>query len=127
MLEQLIPEYLAQNMKEIGFDEPCWGVWLNGRFEPRYKSRNSKYKPNQKLDKREQRYCTAPTWDQVFEWFRERGFYKDEISYTYTPEDYYVFHVRSVLDRKGTQVKELCYKQVREKILEWCCDIYIIL
>lgn len=73
MLEQLVPEYLAQNMKEIGFDEPCWGVWLDGRFEPRYKSINSKYKPNQKLDKRDQKYCTAPTWDQVFSWFLERG------------------------------------------------------
>lgn len=71
MLEQLIPEYLAQNMKEIDFDEPCWGVWLDGHFEPRYKSRNSKYKPNQKLDKRDQRYCTAPTWDQVFSWFHK--------------------------------------------------------
>lgn len=69
---QFVPYELALKLKELGFDEPCFGVYINGRFYPRYKSTNSRFNPNQKLDKTNVQYCTAPTWQQVFDWlFKE--------------------------------------------------------
>lgn len=68
----LVPQEQSLVLKELGFDKKCWGVWVNGRFEPRYKSKNSTFNPNQKLDKRNVDYCTAPTFEQAFDWFREK-------------------------------------------------------
>lgn len=70
----LVPQEQSLVLKELGFDKKCWGVWVNGRFEPRYKSKNSTFNPCLKLDKRNVDYCTAPTFEQAFDWFREKGF-----------------------------------------------------
>lgn len=59
-------------LKELGFDEECFVVYINGKFKPRYKSRNSSFKPNQKLDSFKMEYCTAIIWDQVFKWLRDK-------------------------------------------------------
>lgn len=68
---QFIPYELALKLKELGFDEECFGVYVNGNFEPRYRSKNSKFNPNGKLDKRDLEFCTALLWGQAFDWFRE--------------------------------------------------------
>lgn len=71
MNEQYVPFDLSMKLKKTSFDVECYGVYINGHFEPRYRSKNSKFKPNQKMDKRDVEYCTAPTWQQAFDWFTQ--------------------------------------------------------
>ena len=116
----LVPQEQSLVLKELGFDKKCWGVWVNGRFEPRYKSKNSTFKPNQKLDKRNVDYCTAPTFEQAFDWFRE----KDLHSWIYQ-SNRYSFHYTILKD--GRYVKNgsdtIHYQEARQACLEKLIEI----
>lgn len=74
MIDLFIPYEQSLELKKLGFNEKCFGVYINGRFEPRYKSTNSKFKPNLKLDKRGVAYCTAVLWQQGFDYLRNKGY-----------------------------------------------------
>lgn len=64
MLEKefvLYPE--ALELKNLGFDEECFGFFENGVFIYWY---GSKQEPELLLN------CTTPTYSQVFRWFRDK-------------------------------------------------------
>jgi len=65
-----IPPHLAYKLKELGFDEECFAIYQGDHWEPRYKSRNSQ-KLGRKMGNRNNGFCTAPTWDQVWKFFRD--------------------------------------------------------
>lgn len=116
----LVPQEQSLVLKELGFDKKCWGVWVNGRFEPRYKSKNSTFNPNQKLDKRNVDYCTAPTFEQAFDWFRE----KDLHSWIYQ-SNRYSFHYTILKDgryaKNGSDT--IHYQEARQACLEKLIEI----
>jgi hypothetical protein len=68
MKHEFIPYEQALALKELGFNEPCFGLWNlnNGKHEVdiigvcKY-SKDFKY-----------REVLAPTWQQAFRWFREK-------------------------------------------------------
>jgi len=68
MTNEFIPYEQALALKELGFDEPCFGLWNlnNGKHEVdiigvcKY-SKEFKY-----------REVLAPTFSQAFRWFREK-------------------------------------------------------
>jgi hypothetical protein len=68
MKTEFIPYKQALELKELGFDEPCFGLWNlnNGKYEVdiigvcQY-SKEFKY-----------REVLAPLYQQVFRWFREK-------------------------------------------------------
>ncbi|NBW38610.1 MAG: hypothetical protein EBR30_27045 [Cytophagia bacterium] len=68
MKKEFIPYEQALALKELGFDEPCFGLWNlnNGKHEVdiigvcKY-SKEFKY-----------REVLAPTFSQAFKWFREK-------------------------------------------------------
>jgi len=70
MEKEFIPYTLALALKELGFDEPCFGYYnSNGKFKTKqdeyelYLICNSKWiSPS----------CSAPTYSQAFRWFREK-------------------------------------------------------
>lgn len=67
MLEkEFVPYALALKLKEYGFDEPCFGMYCEGRFHLLY--------PNSYKDIPEDFYreVDAPTFSQAFRWFREK-------------------------------------------------------
>ena len=83
----LVPLDIAQELKEIGFDEPCtFAIDYTQLIEPflvQYcnkgynvvfcgEIKNLTYKTLDKnlLDK----IAIIPTWEQVFAWFREKGY-----------------------------------------------------
>lgn len=77
MKHLVAPAEIAFAMKELGFDEECFGIWkdtIRGpKWEPRYKTKNSKVKYSSKLDRRVPiPFAASPTWGQAFEWFREK-------------------------------------------------------
>ena len=63
MIKEFVPYELAVKLKELGFDEPCFGYYDNGVFIFWY---DSKQETELLLN------CTAPTFSQAFRWFREK-------------------------------------------------------
>ena len=63
MKNEFIPYEQALALKELGFDEPCFGYYENGEFVFWYDSTQ------------EQEFllnCSAPLYQQAFRWFREK-------------------------------------------------------
>jgi len=57
MNKEFIPYEQALELKELGFDEPCFGCY------------DEKYYTNSKEDTWN---CSAPLYQQAFRWFREK-------------------------------------------------------
>ena len=79
----LVPIEIAKELKEIGFDMVCqnWQAYesfvsVNFTYLDRYRKNNYDV-------------TTIPTWEQVLEWFREKGFmitlinYEDESKFSF--------------------------------------------
>lgn len=69
MKEQFVPYRLAVKMKELGFDEECLGSYMGyNTKDPNLVIRGVMV--GQSWDV----ICTAPLWQQAFDWFREYHF-----------------------------------------------------
>jgi hypothetical protein len=111
MEKEFIPYEQALDLKELGFDEPCFGLYENGKLG--YSFSTSKviitpisYRTNSKfvehiLTKED---CTAPTFSQAFRWFREKY---NLFGYSY-PNDYQMYGYR-IVELKSSENKELIY------------------
>ena len=68
MNKEFIPYELALELKQLGFDEPCFGLWNinNGKYEVDIIG-VCKYSEIFKY-----REVLAPTYSQAFRWFREK-------------------------------------------------------
>ena len=86
MEKEFVPYELAVKLKELGFDEPCFGHF-GSITEPEelqiFPNTESCLEPedmiNSNLD-----YglsCTAPTFSQAFRWFRDKNFHAKIESY----------------------------------------------
>jgi hypothetical protein len=66
MNREFIPYDQALALKQLGFDEPCFG-WFDGRYPS---SMNKDYCKNSEgwLNTI---HCAAPTFSQAFRWFRD--------------------------------------------------------
>ena len=62
MKKEFVPYELALKLKQLGFDDPCFGRYYNEEFELDYGVWNS-------LDV--EHIIAAPTFSQAFRWFRE--------------------------------------------------------
>jgi len=65
MEKEFIPYEQALALKELGFDEPCFGAWVNNELFI-----TEKEKP--KIQSLSINQCTAPLNQQAFRWFREK-------------------------------------------------------
>lgn len=81
MKHLFLPYELSLEIKNIGFDEPCFAHYINKEFIQSYASKN-----NSIYD------CIVPTFQQAIDWFREKHcihthviseFYKDGINYNW--------------------------------------------
>lgn len=110
-----VPYKIAEKLKEIGFDEPCIGYY-------------EKDNPNVRLNEKTQGtikhnglliYISAPTWEQVKKWFRE----KDLESSLFTEDGYYYYR-----GSKGNKFlfsgTENTYEQAREALILKLIKIY---
>lgn len=107
MKEQFVPYDIALKLKQKGFDEPCFGTYNSfGDFI----LSNSEYPLNKNSDKlyddiwlkhiqkdypehTPDMLCTAPLWQQVFDWLREKHnlhvvIYKSGNTYAFDIGDY---------------------------------------
>ena len=82
----LYPEALA--IKELGFDEPCFGKWLSS-LQSNWKDyelilemgMNEEFEDNRNVYLL-QGACSAPTYSQAFRWFREEYSWQHSIDAT---------------------------------------------
>jgi hypothetical protein len=101
----LIPLDIAQELKAIGFDEPCtFAIDYTQLIEPFLvqdcnkgynvvfcgEMKNLTYKTLDKnlLDK----IAIIPTWTDIFAWFRDRGLYSYIRPYI-APENFYIYSI----------------------------------
>jgi len=130
----LVPLEIAKELKEIWFDEPCNHYVRISNDDIKLKinhssiglvilKRNSEY-----LNDDIASFVTIPTWEQVFEWFREKGLecfigienlsYIDEASYYF----YAITNVLGVeIDVKGDFDD---YNVVREALVKALIQTY---
>lgn len=79
MKNEFVPYDIALAMKELGFDEPCFGYYITKGHPPTINEiRNGK-----SFDFEDSDGCLAPLYQQVFRWIYEN--YKDNDSV----EDFY--------------------------------------
>jgi hypothetical protein len=82
----LYPE--ALELKELGFDEPCFGKWLSS-LQSNWKDytlilemgMNEEFEDNRNVYLL-QGACSAPTYSQAFRWFREKYSWQHSIDAT---------------------------------------------
>jgi hypothetical protein len=102
MKTEFIPYKQALELKELGFDEPCFGLWNlnNGKYEVdiigvcQY-SKEFKY-----------REVLAPLYQQVFRWFREKYNISYSIDWMSRSSEFYngyYVHFRGINDNKINQ------------------------
>ena len=107
MNKEFVPYYQALALKELGFDEPCFGFY--GGLSPlgdRYSWNTGGYNNNSDIGDSKNFHCTRPLYQQAFRWFREKynrlhtvnidlsNNLKDKV-FVYTIEN----HLGSIVDR----------------------------
>ena len=68
MEEEFIPYKQALALKELGFDEPCLGLFKFDNLSLEYPYLTNTGLSNSNLDK----YCSAPLYQQAFRWFKDK-------------------------------------------------------
>jgi hypothetical protein len=94
MKKEFVPFDLSLRLKELGFDEPCFGYFVDGELrginlgieelggiEPYYQRFGFHTLTNHNIDNPNKIVVTAPTFSQAFKWFRERDFHTTIESY----------------------------------------------
>jgi hypothetical protein len=67
MNKEFIPYQEALALKELGFDELCFSMFMKDILRTRCYCQNSEFnEPHQKI------FISAPTFSQAFRWFREK-------------------------------------------------------
>jgi hypothetical protein len=87
MEKEFIPYGLALRMKQLEFDEPCFGYWYTEQEE--YKKIDMQLATIDFLEG-EPDYVLAPTWQQAFRWFREKGYLISFSSHDDKIHDFYI-------------------------------------
>ena len=135
----LVPLEIAKELKEIGFDLPCTFFWDTSEYSNlRCLSDNSlgEISANSipsNLDYNKPNIggyyacASAPTWEQVLNWFRYKGFYS-YIKKKSSPERY-IYYIEYGLITYSEESKEdnflpKTYEEAREKLVNKLIEGY---
>lgn len=126
----LVPLEIAKELKEIGFDEPCHFQFLYYHGWEMLKKRGDEYgfitsnscrayvvENHNGIGK-----LSVPTWEQVFEWFREKGFRITLINY----EDISKFSFFNMKIKGGVYYAGAfyTYEEAREELVKTLIETY---
>ena len=113
--KEFVPYQEALELKELGFDEPCFGSWETEHVKvPTYTHSISEFYTNSNHPRGK---TTAPTYSQAFRWFRDNG-YEAFPKKTENNEYYYTIeygHWTFIMDDKYYSYEEAelaCLKQL---------------
>jgi hypothetical protein len=100
MKKEFVPYGLALELKQLGFDEPCFGYYVDGELrginlgmeelggvEPYYQRFGFHTLSNHDIDNPNKIVVTAPTYSQAFRWFRDVYNLKSCIMFRTSMED----------------------------------------
>ena len=112
MKDLFVPYEQSLQLKELGFDEPCFGTWLSS-FQSGWKvyelilemGMNEEFEDNRNVYLLDGA-CSAPTFSQAFRWFREKYELRNSITdfiddTTGIDWDYAIAIIGTDLDEKG--------------------------
>lgn len=128
----LVPIEIAKKLKEIGFDKPTQNNTSDYVLESkRYKDENKLYSKEYVLKSlynanETKEGISIPTWEQVFEWFREKGLYQS-ICFTDDLPHEVKFFEAEIRDKNADIIciiSRLTYEEVREALLNKLIEIY---
>ena len=118
MKREFIPFELSVKLKELEFDEPCFGYYVDGELrginlgieelggiEPYYQRFGFHTLSNHNIDNPNKIVVTAPTFSQCFKWIREKYNLHSHISLGISDEQ----------DRSGLEYDEYIYKAFSKK------------
>ena len=129
----LVSLEIAKELKEIGFDEPTLFHYYENDFDVTIET-NSYYDEGEAQGylhfyisafkeenfNRDKKCISLPTWEQVFEWFREKG-YHGIIAVRYEDGDDQYSYCIEFLDERITdfnQANPLTYEDAREALVK---------
>lgn len=130
----LVPLDIAQELKAIGFDEPCHFLFLYYHGWEMLKKRGDEYgfitsnncrayvvENHNGIGK-----LSVPTWEQVFEWFRSKGYHgviavRDEDG---DNEYSYCIDYLNELSSDFEQDSHLTYEEAREALVKALIQTY---
>ena len=73
MEKEFIPYEQALALKELGFDEPCFGIYSKYHGQMKYSFLKNAINSNFiRLGDKVNHLCTTPLYQQAFRWFREK-------------------------------------------------------
>lgn len=122
MRNEFVPYNIALAMKELGFDEPCLGVYLEfGGFTLSSLLSQVEFK--------KKKNCLAPLYRQAFRWFRGKGFNFYIDSHTLDGKGKYKDYFFNI-DREGEYIVRInhrdgyaTYEEAEFKCLEKLIEI----
>jgi hypothetical protein len=82
MEKQFLPRSESLEVKDLGFNEPCFGFYLGGYKVCLFETTPWNERTNGRFITQfteEDRHCTAPLHAQVFKWFRDEHKLKGEV------------------------------------------------
>jgi len=83
--KEFIPYQQSLDMKELGFDEPCLGLYHNDKtFYPTQCKSHEEYHGQ---------VCSAPLYQQAFRWFREKYNIISSVRTHFNEEFFYEIYV----------------------------------
>jgi hypothetical protein len=102
MNKEFSPYELALELKQLGFDEPCFGYWYT--IQEDLKKIDIQLSSIDFLEG-EPDYILAPTYAQAFRWFREKYGLASQFAYYHVPK--WTFEILEFTDIKMTPSKIL--------------------
>ena len=117
----LVPLEIAKKLKEIGFKDKCLCYWHEyfhriecstddeERLCPEYYDYNT-----------DESTTSLPTWEQVFEWFRDRKYYGTLNTY----KDGFSFYCEINYNNQYIKVYSKTYEEAREELVKTLIETY---
>ncbi len=113
MKDQFIPYEQALALKELGFDEFCFGVWASGQLVIGYDI--SEYPKNVE--------SLAPLYQQAFRWFREKYQLDSSIALVANGYGFYIHKNRNYTNKGESYGMYITYEEAELECLKKLIEI----
>jgi hypothetical protein len=118
MTKEFIPYEQALELKELGFDEPCFGYYdIKDNNLQLFSDNLQDASCNSDLKYDDFKHCTAPLYQQVFRWFREKYSLNHEISYAGKSGQYHAFVKEYAYSNNGNNPSVFTYEEAELECL----------
>lgn len=117
----LVPLFLSKQLKRIGFDEKTIFFYSFDNCAKGLRSHSEPYNMNCSQFF-EGAYVSLPTWEQVLEWFRKKGFYITLENHQDSTK--FMFYNMKINEGKHFKGEFSSYKETREVLVNKLIEVY---